>query len=143
MVEQGSAANRLLGLRFRNPPGGGDTDVCVVCCTVRTKSKSQANPDKETSTDEVHSENKKQIPVGSMFSAPILTGPGVQPLSYRVRTGFFFSGVKRPGRGVNHPPLSSDEVKETIELCHCPVCRPSWRAEGRNVRFHQECTSPC
>jgi hypothetical protein len=27
-----------------------------------------------------------------------------------------FPGVKRPGRGVDHPPLSSTEVKETVEL---------------------------
>jgi hypothetical protein len=28
----------------------------------------------------------------------------------------FVPGVKRPGRGVNHPPPCSDEVKERIEL---------------------------
>jgi hypothetical protein len=28
----------------------------------------------------------------------------------------FFSGVKRLGRGVNHPPLSDAEVKERVEL---------------------------
>ena len=27
-----------------------------------------------------------------------------------------FPGVKRPGRGVNHPPPSSAEVKERVEL---------------------------
>jgi hypothetical protein len=27
-----------------------------------------------------------------------------------------FPGVKRPGRGVDHPPLSSAEVKERVEL---------------------------
>jgi len=27
-----------------------------------------------------------------------------------------FQGVKRPGRGVDHPPPSSAEVKETVEL---------------------------
>jgi hypothetical protein len=31
---------------------------------------------------------------------------------YRV----YFPGVKRPGRGVNHPPPSSAEVKERVEL---------------------------
>ena len=29
---------------------------------------------------------------------------------------FSFPGVKRPGRGVNHPPSSSAEVKERVEL---------------------------
>jgi len=27
-----------------------------------------------------------------------------------------FIGVKRPGRGVDHPPTSSAEVKERVEL---------------------------
>ena len=32
-----------------------------------------------------------------------------------------FPGIKRPGRGVNHPPPSSAEVKERVELClFCP-----------------------
>ena len=29
---------------------------------------------------------------------------------------FFFPRVKRPGRGVNHPPPSSAEIKERVEL---------------------------
>jgi hypothetical protein len=32
-----------------------------------------------------------------------------------------FPGVKRPGRGVDHPPPSSDEVKETVELYLNPL----------------------
>jgi hypothetical protein len=27
-----------------------------------------------------------------------------------------FPGVKQPGRGIDHPPQSSAEVKETVEL---------------------------
>jgi len=34
-----------------------------------------------------------------------------------------FPGVKRPGRGVDHPPPSSAEVKERVELY---LCSPSW-----------------
>ena len=30
-----------------------------------------------------------------------------------------FSGVKRPGRGVDHPPPSSAEVKERVEIYPC------------------------
>jgi len=37
------------------------------------------------------------------------------PASYTMSTGFF-PGVKRPGRGVGHPPPSSAEVKEIVEL---------------------------
>ena len=40
-------------------------------------------------------------------------GP-TQPPVQRV-TGFF-TGIKRPGRGVDHPPASSAEVKERVVL---------------------------
>jgi len=33
----------------------------------------------------------------------------------------FFPGVKRPGRGVDHPPPTSDEIKERIELTFTPL----------------------
>ena len=38
------------------------------------------------------------------FSAPVRTGPGAHPASYTMGTGFFL-GVKRPGRGADHPPI--------------------------------------
>jgi len=57
---------------------------------------------------------------GSRFSAPVLTGPGVHPACYTMGTGSF-SGVKRPGRGVDHPPPSSAEVNKRVELyIHSP-----------------------
>ena len=37
------------------------------------------------------------------FSAPVQTSPGAHPTSYTMSTGSF-PGVKRPGRGVDHPP---------------------------------------
>ena len=37
-----------------------------------------------------------------------------------------FSGVKRPGRGVNHPPPFSAEVKERVELYLYSPCGPLW-----------------
>ena len=52
---------------------------------------------------------------GAKFSSSFRTGPGPHPSSYIMGTGSF-SGVKRPGRGVVHPPLSIAEVKERIEL---------------------------
>ena len=58
-----------------------------------------------------------RIPVEARFSAPVQTGPGAHPASYTMGTGSF-PGVKRPGRGVDHPPTSSAEVKERVE--------PSW-----------------
>jgi hypothetical protein len=36
-----------------------------------------------------------------------------------------FPGVKRPGRGVDHPPQSSAEVKEGVELYLYSPCGPS------------------
>jgi hypothetical protein len=44
-----------------------------------------------------------RIPVGARYSAPVQTGPGAHPASYTMGTGSF-PGVKRPGRGVDHPP---------------------------------------
>jgi hypothetical protein len=52
---------------------------------------------------------------GARFSAPVQTGPGAHPASYTMGTGSF-PGVKWPGRGVDHPPPSSAEVKERVEL---------------------------
>jgi len=53
--------------------------------------------------------------VRARFSAPVQPGPGTYPASYIMGTAAF-PGVKRPGRGVDHPPLSSAEVKERVEL---------------------------
>jgi hypothetical protein len=64
-------------------------DVCVVF-TVREKGKSQDNPDKETSTDKVQSENKrikKKIWVGAKFSALDQSSSGARSVSYRMGTG--------------------------------------------------------
>jgi len=52
---------------------------------------------------------------GARFSVPVQTGPGAHPASYSMGTGSF-PEVKRPGRGVDHPPPSSAEVKERAEL---------------------------
>jgi hypothetical protein len=57
-----------------------------------------------------------QIPVGARFFPPVQNGPGAHPASYTMGTGSPL-GVKRAGRGVDHPPSSSSEVKETVELC--------------------------
>jgi len=70
-----------------------------------------------------------RISVGVRFFAHVPTGPGVQPTSYTVTTGFF-SGVNRPGRGVDHPPLPSAEVKERVELYLYSKSGPSWPVIG-------------
>jgi hypothetical protein len=49
------------------------------------------------------------------LSAPDQTGPEAHPASYTMGTGSF-PGVKREEHGVEHPPPSSAEVKEEVEL---------------------------
>jgi len=41
-------------------------------------------------------------------------------------------GVKRPGRGVDHPPPSSAEVKERVELY---ICSPYMACSRVNFTF--------
>jgi hypothetical protein len=41
-----------------------------------------------------------------------------------------FPGVKRPGRGVDHPPPSSARVKERVELYLYSPSGPSWPVIG-------------
>ena len=67
--------------------------------------------------------------LGAGFSAPVHTGPGSHPASYTMGTGSF-PGVKRPGRGVYHPPPSSAEVKERVELYLYFSSGPSWPVLG-------------
>jgi hypothetical protein len=48
---------------------------------------------------------------GARFSAPVRTVPGYHPASYTVGT-VSFPGVKRPGRGVDHPPHLAPRLKK-------------------------------
>jgi len=41
-----------------------------------------------------------------------------------------FPGVKRPGRGVDHPPPSNTEGKERVELYLYATSGPSWTVVG-------------
>jgi hypothetical protein len=66
---------------------------------------------------------------GTKFSAPVKTGLGAHPASYTMGTGSL-PGVKRPGRGVDHPPPSSAEVKESVELYLYSPSGPSWLVLG-------------
>jgi hypothetical protein len=58
----------------------------------------------------------------------------VYPDSYTMDTGSF-SGVKRPERGVDHPPTSSAEIKETTERCLFSPSEPSRSVRGLNSYF--------
>ena len=72
---------------------------------------------------------RDQIPVGARFSAPVQTGPDAHPASYTVGTRSFL-GVKQPGCGIDHPPPSSAEVKERVQLYLCSPSVPSWPVLG-------------
>jgi hypothetical protein len=65
-----------------------------------------------------------------------LDGPGIEsrrifrtlpdrPWAHHNGYGVSFPGVKRPGRGVNHPPPSSAEVKERVQLYLFSLSGPS------------------
>ena len=54
-------------------------------------------------------------PVGGEIFRTVQTGPETHPASCTMGTGSLL-GVKRPGRGVDHPPPSSAEVKDRVEL---------------------------
>ena len=61
---------------------------------------------------------------GTRFSTPVQTSPGAHPASYTRGAGSF-PEVKRPGRGVDHLPPCSAEVKGRVELRICSPSRPS------------------
>jgi len=66
---------------------------------------------------------------GRDFSAHVQTGPWAYPASYTMGTASFWR-VKRPGRGVDHPPPSSAEVKENVELYRYSPSGTSWPVLG-------------
>jgi len=67
--------------------------------------------------------------VGARYPAPFQTDPGAHPVSYTMGTGSF-PAVKRPERDVDHPPPSSAEVKESVELYLYSPYGPSWPVVG-------------
>ena len=69
---------------------------------------------------------------GRDFAHPSIPPWGPQSLLYN-RYRVFFSGVKRPGRGVDHPRPSNAEVKERVELYLNSFSGPSWSILGRTL----------
>jgi hypothetical protein len=76
--------------------------------------------------------NGDRITVRARFSAPVQTGPGAHPTTYAMGTGSF-PGIKRPGRGIDHPPPPSTQVKERVELYLYSKSGPSWPVIGWTV----------
>jgi hypothetical protein len=62
---------------------------------------------------------------GAKLFTTVQTGPEAQPASYTKGTGSFLR-VKWPGRRVDHPPPSSDEVDERGELYLYSPSVSSW-----------------
>ena len=69
------------------------------------------------------------IPSEARFSAPVQPYPGAHPASYTMSTGSF-PGVKRPGRGVDHPPPSRAEFEGRVEIYVRSSSGPSWPVLG-------------
>ena len=61
------------------------------------------------------------------FSAPVQNGPRAHPASYTIGTGLFWGGGNGPGRGLDHPPPSSAQVNERVELYISSPSALSWR----------------
>ena len=70
-----------------------------------------------------------RIPVEARFSAPLQTGPGAISVSCTMGTGSF-TGVKRPGRGADNPPLSKCRGHERVGLYLYSPSGPSWPVMG-------------
>ena len=71
---------------------------------------------------------------GGRISAPVQTGPGPHPVSCTMGTGPF-PGVKRQGRGADHPPPSKRRGHERVALYLCSPSGPSWPVIGRTFTF--------
>jgi len=63
------------------------------------------------------------------YSAQVETSSEAHPASYKMGT-WSFPGVKRLGCGVDHPPSSSAEVEERVELYRYSPSGPLWPVLG-------------
>jgi hypothetical protein len=74
----------------------------------------------------------------------VQTDPGTHRAAYTMAT-CSFPGIKRPGRGVSHPPPSSADVKERVELYFCSPSGSSWPLLGwndYNIKVQKQTTGP-
>jgi hypothetical protein len=67
---------------------------------------------------------------GRDFALPSRPALGTTQPSIQWVTRLFTGRVKRPERGLSHPPSSSAEVKERVELYLYSPCGPSWPVVG-------------
>jgi len=67
--------------------------------------------------------------VEARYSASVQTSLGAHPASYTKGTGSI-TAVKWPEHGIEHPPASSTDVKESIELYLYFPSGPLWPVLG-------------
>jgi hypothetical protein len=79
--------------------------------------------------------SEDRIPVGGESFRTRQNGPWDPPWLLYSAHWVSFSGVKRPVCGVKHPPPSSAEVKERIDLYLYSLSEPSWSLPERNLLF--------
>jgi hypothetical protein len=72
---------------------------------------------------------------GKIFRTNLNRPWGQTSLLYR----FLFPGVKRQGRGVNHPPQFSEQVKERVELYLNSAAGPLWCCYEANLTLVLRC----
>ena len=72
---------------------------------------------------------------GARFSARVQSSPGAHPSSYAVGAGSF-QDAKQSGRGVDHTPPYSAEVKERVELNFYSPDGPSWPVLWQILLFY-------
>jgi len=72
---------------------------------------------------------------GARFSTHFQTGTWAHPGPCTIGTGSFRGGVKRPGRGVDHPPTSSVDVKERVKLYVYSPSGSKWPLLGWTLPF--------
>ena len=116
-----TAADRLLGLLVRIPPGAWVFVLCVLSndkianCRTVSRKKQVRMKYKQSAR-----EYKKRIPVGARFfrARPdrLWGPPSLLHNGYRV----FVPGVKRPGCGVNHPPHLAPRLKKEYSYYSAP-----------------------
>jgi hypothetical protein len=72
--------------------------------------------------------------VRARFFAPVLTGPGAHPATCKMGT-WSFPGVKRPGRGVDHPPHLAPRLLKSTAVTQLTLW-PSWPVLGRPLPIY-------
>jgi len=109
------------------------TEISSSHCTTSVIRKEHTYHNRDSSVGTANQYELEGLGIESRWearpSAPIQTAPGAHQASYTMGTGSF-TGVKRPGRGADHPPPSSTEVRERVQLYLYSPSGPLWPLKG-------------